>query len=120
MLSILLNGGNPLGTNATNPQFYNNNDLNDGGSLPFEFDGFTDVFVASAIGLTPGTHHLKIAIADTSDSVLDSGVFIQGGSVSDTPPADTVVPEPGTLGMLAFGIIAVASGYRRKINKMNS
>jgi hypothetical protein len=89
-----VNGGNPLGTSATNPQFYNNN-------VPPTFDtgydGFTDVFTAQASNLAPGTHTIKLAIADTSDSILDSAVFIQGGSFGNTP-----VPTPGPTTPIPF------------------
>jgi hypothetical protein len=69
-----VNGGKPLGIGASNPAFYNNNDPSDGG--PFfnlQYDGFTDVFVASALNLSAGTHHIKLAIADAGDFILDSG-----------------------------------------------
>ena len=38
------------------------------------------IFTAQALGLSPGTHHIKLAIADAGDYVLDSAVFIQTGS----------------------------------------
>jgi len=76
-----------------------------------EYDGFTNVFQAQALGLTAGTHTLKIAIADVGDSILDSGVFIQAKTVSDQP---TDVPEPATLlGLLALGGVATTV-LRRK------
>lgn len=81
-----VNGGNPFGLNATNPDLFKNNDLDDGG--PFyniEYDGFTQVFTAQALGLSPGTHTIKLAIADASDESLDSAIFIQAESFSDAP-----------------------------------
>ena len=56
-----------------------NNDPNDPGpsSFDLQYDGFTTVFKAEAHGLAPGTHHIKLAIADTGDRNLDSAVFIE-------------------------------------------
>ncbi|HPD46095.1 MAG TPA: right-handed parallel beta-helix repeat-containing protein [Anaerohalosphaeraceae bacterium] len=81
-----INGGNPLGFFAQNPDLYINNDLSDGG--PFyniEYDGFTVVLTATAANLEPGVHHMKLVIADSFNSLRDSAVFIQAGSLADTP-----------------------------------
>lgn len=77
-----INGGNPFGTNAQNPNLFRNNDLDDGGgSINTEMDGLTVVLTCNAT-VNPGvTNHLKLAIADGSDSILDSNVFIQAGSL---------------------------------------
>ncbi len=81
-----VNGGNPLGTEVSNPHLFNNNDLDDGGPFfDIEYDGFTEVFTAKALGVGMGTHTIKLAIADTSDHVLDSAVFLEAGSFSDRP-----------------------------------
>src|SRR5690606_24494876 len=56
------------GLNPSNCDQFVNNDLQNGG--PFfniEYDGFTKVLVASALGLSAGTHHIKLAIADADD-----------------------------------------------------
>ena len=90
--------------NGANSGYYNDNDPSDGGPYyDFEYDGFTDVFTAQALDLVAGTHHIKLAIADAGDYILDSGVFIQGGSFSDEPTP--VVPVPGAflLGLLGLG-----------------
>jgi hypothetical protein len=111
-----VNGGNPLGHLASNPEFYNNNDLSDGGPFyDIEYDGFTDAFTAEFLGLTPGSHHMILAIADAGDRVLDSAVFLQAGTFSDTtqtPPP--VVPEPATVTMVGLGLGGLAASRRRR------
>ncbi|NEQ76635.1 MAG: PEP-CTERM sorting domain-containing protein [Okeania sp. SIO2C9] len=80
-----VNGGKPLGTDASNPEFFNNNDPSEGGPFfDLEYDGFTNVFTAQALGLNAGTHHIRLAIADAGDAFLDSAVFIQANSFSDS------------------------------------
>lgn len=62
-----------------------------------EFDGFTVPMIAVAV-VEPGVlHHIKIAIADTADSILDSAVFIEQGGVSGTT-APVLIP-PSLLAM---------------------
>jgi len=110
-----VNGGNPLGTGAVNPGYYNNNDPSDQGSFPFEYDGFTTIFTAQAVGLTSGTHHIKLAIADGGDHIYDSGVFLQSNSFSDQPAA---IPEPSTMLLLGTGILGLL-GFGKKRFKKN-
>ncbi|HTN34866.1 MAG TPA: choice-of-anchor L domain-containing protein [Marinobacter sp.] len=110
-----VNCGNPYSGVGPNCDYYNNNE-NSNGSSPFniEYDGFTHVFTASIQGLGAGTHSMKIAIADAGDSVLDSAVFLQGGSFSDTAPPVTPVPEPGTLALMLLGLGGLVAGRRRQ------
>ena len=108
-----VNGGNPLGTDASHPEFFNNNDLdpaNDSvlGVHNLEYDGFTATFTAQALNLAPGTHHIKLAIADVSDRFLDSGVFIQGNSFSDNPTDPDDVPEGGGVAILGLAFLGAA------------
>ena len=89
-----VNGGNPLGVNATNPQYFINNEQGTGQFLnEVEYDGFTQVFTAVARDLGPGVHTIKLAISDVSDTILDSAVFLQLGSFSDEPVG--VPPKSG-------------------------
>ena len=76
-----INGGRTFGTNASNPELFRNNDLQDGGgTIDIEADGLTVVLTLTAT-VTPGaTHHMKLAIGDAGDRSLDSWVFIEGGS----------------------------------------
>lgn len=93
-----VNGGGPgFGTNPSNPAFYINNDLDDGGgAIDIEADGLTVVLGAQA-NISPGIHHMKLGIADAGDSVLDSWVFIEAGSFDCAPlePPDITL-EPAT------------------------
>jgi len=101
-----------------NPSFYNNNDPSNGTPTPFafEYDGFTDVLTASLLGLTAGqTYHLTLAIADAGDYILDSGVFLAGGSFDVNPP--DAVPEPSTILLMGVGLLGLAGYSRKKFNK---
>ena len=86
-----VNGGNPFGTSATNSQYFVNNDPNDPGpaTVNTEMDGLTTKFTCSATVTAGQTNHIKLAIADTSDTSLDSNVFIEAGSFSGTPVTTT-------------------------------
>lgn len=77
-----------VNTNNNGPytQFYNVN-TND---PTWVYTGYTDVFIAQAPVNPCDTYHLKLAIADASDFVWDSGVFIEAGSL--TSPNATVRP----------------------------
>lgn len=95
---------------GSNSAYYRNNSP---GPYDTQYDGLTTVLTATALGLGAGTHHIDIAIADSGDFILDSGVFIQGNSFSDTNP---VVPEPSTILLLGVGLAGIGFA-RRKFNK---
>jgi hypothetical protein len=100
-----------------NSTYYNNNDPSDLGiPTPFdiEYDGFTTLFTAQALGIGAGTHTIKLAIADAGDFILDSGVFIQAGSFSDTP-----VSEPSVLALLGLGFLGMVFAKKRRQSRRN-
>src|SRR3989344_3518757 len=111
-----VNGGNPFGAlNAVNPTLYNNNDPTDGGPfVSLQYDGYTNTFTASKIGIGLGTHHVKLAIADAFDLVLDSAVFIQEGSftgIDTTPPVAVSAKIIGpTQAQIVYSENAVVTG----------
>lgn len=81
-----VNCGNPYdGANGcaagTNPAYYINNDLSDGGgAINTEMDGLTVVLIATANVKAGQTNHIKLAVADAGDHILDSNVFIKAES----------------------------------------
>jgi hypothetical protein len=115
-----VNNGNPVGSGTiSNPTFYRNNSpgSNVGGVPgPYEtqYDGLTTVLKSVATGLKPGVeYNLIFAVADTSDTVLDSGVFLKGGSVKR---AEEEAPAP--LPLLGAG--AALAWSRRLRSRISS
>lgn len=111
-LPVAVNNVNPLKNssyyrnNVPNTNFYPNE------MLDIKYDGLTVVLQAKMLGLGPGVHTMKFAVADASDHVLDAAVFIQAGSFSPTPtPIGT--PEPSTWLLMGSGLAALAAGLRR-------
>ncbi|MFA9556321.1 choice-of-anchor L domain-containing protein [Evansella sp. AB-rgal1] len=93
-----VNGGEPYGSdNASNPEFYRNNDIESGAPLNTEMDGLTVVLSVEAQVNAGEVNTIKMAIADAGDRDLDSNVFIKAGSFTDRPeepePVEPEVPE---------------------------
>ena len=68
-----------------------------GVTFNIEYDGLTPVIRTQAPLIGPGVHTLKFVIADASDDILDSGVFISRlqGSGAVIPGPTTDLPMPG-------------------------
>ncbi|MCB0705848.1 MAG: choice-of-anchor L domain-containing protein [Saprospiraceae bacterium] len=72
----------------------------DPGLSDISFDGFTLPLLAEIQLIPCESYHVKLAIADTGDATLDSGVFIR--QLVDSPASDdliyseVIVPESGT------------------------
>jgi hypothetical protein len=87
----------PTGVNC---DCYVNNDLQDGGgAINTEMDGLTHVFARTVV-ITPGTHHMKIAIADAGDYIYDSNVFLRCQSLKCAVSTETHGQTWGRLKML--------------------
>lgn len=95
-----VNGGNPLGTNAQNPQYYRNNDFQNGTApLNTELDGVTVVLNVQANVIPNQNNTIKLAIADVQDDALDSVVLIRSGSIINAPATTlSVAPATGPFG----------------------
>ena len=68
---------------------------NASGIIPIEYDGVSGhLRIVAPLNLGLGTHTIKIAISDTGDHILDSGLFISNLSAG-TNPGSGVVSDPG-------------------------
>ncbi|MFZ3371915.1 MAG: choice-of-anchor L domain-containing protein, partial [Desulfitobacteriaceae bacterium] len=100
-----VNGGNPLGTNASNSVYYINNDLSDGGgAINTEMDGMTLVLSVYAPVNKGVVNHIKLAIADSGDTALDSNVFIKTDSFTDKPNNPPVANNDQTTTMQSIPV----------------
>ncbi len=90
-------------------QYYVNND----NGTTVQYDGFTRSLVAKKTGLIPcQTYTLRLAIADAGDDVIDSGVFLEEGSlkqgtisaITQTANADSVALEGCTKAKFVFSL----------------
>ncbi len=88
--------------NATmNAQYYIDNST----SLNFVFDGYTVPLEAKFFAQAGGTYHIKLVIADVSDSAFDSAIFLdEQNAYSNVSGALTVngLPASGTLEIFNF------------------
>lgn len=72
-----------------NGQYYFDNGNGTGtGTAPngatVQYDGFTVVLTATTAVQCGQTYHIKIAVADGGDAIIDSGVFLEAGSFAST------------------------------------
>ncbi len=105
--------GRSAGPNCTH---FNNNDPSDS-SAPFdlEYDGFTDALTAQQLGLGPGTHSARLAIADAGaggDFYLDSALLLGERSFSSTSPRAIAVPA--TPSLFGGGLLLLAGAAARR------
>jgi hypothetical protein len=121
-----INNGYPWGVNPSHPELYRNNDPFDSpepATIDTEMDGLTVVLNCGA-NVTPGaTNHMKLAIADASDGVYDSNVFLNGLT---TEPTDVSLSSlsgasggPVALVWVAtvlIAVLALALFFQRRAN----
>ncbi|MCZ2140011.1 MAG: SprB repeat-containing protein, partial [Bacteroidia bacterium] len=75
------------------------------GGTSVTYEGFTHLFTAKAAIQPCSTYHLKLAIADGFDHILDSGVFLKAGSLK----SDNVKLSVKTDSLIA-GVASVFEG----------
>ncbi|MEA5551389.1 choice-of-anchor L domain-containing protein [Anabaena cylindrica UHCC 0172] len=120
---LLLNGTNLALLANSNPVTINN--LANSPTGPFDpayinnigndtqLDGYTTNLTFQGAVNKNAVNTLSIKIKDVGDSVLDSAVFLKGGSISVVPPK--AVPEPASLiGILGLGAFGVTTLRKRK------
>lgn len=67
---------------CTNCAYFHDNPMTAGPYPQLQYDGFTYVLTARYPVQCGETYHIKLAIADASDDIYDSGVFLEAGSFS--------------------------------------
>jgi len=75
-------------------QYFHQN-FNNAYSNGITFDGFTTVLTATIAVVPCQTYHIKLAIADVTDYVLNSAVFLQANSFGSTSTSVTASYDPG-------------------------
>ena len=103
------NGPNPNPCFPFNAQYYNGNSNTNKQPV---YDGYTDIFTATAMVIPCQTYTIKLAIADVFDSAYDSGVFLEARSFGTsglrvaavTPAADGSVAEGCSAATINFTI----------------
>ena len=85
---VAIDNVNPM----SNAAFYTDN--GDGYTYPFssdpqyiQYDGFTTPLTATHAVQCGQTYHIKLAVADAGDDILDSGVFLEAGAFASPVPA---------------------------------
>jgi Secretion system C-terminal sorting domain len=100
---------------TSNAAYYVNNGT---GSTPtlnptIQYDGFTTVLTANSSVQCGQTYHIKLAIANVTDSAFDSAVFLQAGSFSSSTcsPIDLIsFVDANSNGVKDSGEINFANG----------
>lgn len=75
------NPDQPLSVSSANLVAGNFQNNADDAVAPLEYDGISTA-LTFVVPLTAGVNHIKIAIADLNDGVLDSGIFVSGFSLT--------------------------------------
>ena len=79
--------------------------------LDLELDGITRVLTCQADVTPAATNHMKLAIADSSDGIYDSAVFIAAGSlVSNENPTADLGLDPSS-GPAPLDVVASVEGH---------
>ncbi|MEG4292085.1 choice-of-anchor L domain-containing protein [Microcoleus sp. D2B6] len=95
---------------SDHPDYIDNPSLTGLAANIIKLDGFTKVLGFEGLLKPNQTNVLSIRIKDVGDGLLDSAVFIKGGSVG-TVKAEAV-PEPMTVGGLMAGGAMLAAGRK--------
>ena len=100
---------------CTNCQYYVDNFL----GTVMQYDGYTTVLTARAGVIPCETYHLKLAIADVTDGIYDSGVFLEGGSFKSSGIFQVAYnggDAPGILNLCPGSCVTLTAPYMYNYN----
>ena len=87
-------GGQPVAINSVNQDSFSQFYVDNTNGQHIQYDGFTTPLLAKVVVIPGQTYHVKLAVADASDAIFDSGVFIGIESLCGdsllTPPAQFI------------------------------
>ncbi len=94
-IAMVPNSNDPVSINTVNnlqnAEYYVDNEE----GLDVQFDGYTTELIASVTVVPNESYHIKIAVADVSDSAYDSGIFLGIESLCGdgllVPPAQYII-----------------------------
>ncbi len=110
---------------TTNSMYYVNNNTSGAYGTAIQFDGTTITLTSKAGVVCGSTYHIKLGIVNVGDNLLESGVFLKGGSftaggslVSVTPTSITGQPIDSLL--LAEGCSLAQILFTRPISSIDT
>jgi hypothetical protein len=78
----------PVAINNVNGFYYPEYYVDNTGGLTIQLDGFTTVLTAKCAVVPGATYHFKLAISDTGDGIMDSGVLLEAESFESQGAAE--------------------------------
>jgi Ig-like domain CHU_C associated len=100
-IALVPGSSDPVAVNTINFKknagLYKDNPANSG-NFGTSFDGFTVQLTAVATVSAGTPHHIRLAIADATDTVLDSAVFLAKGGIAGTGVTTAVIPDLSAFG----------------------
>lgn len=99
-VSVFSDGSGLIISNGSiaSSNFVDNADTGGGSPLDIEYDGISEA-LKIIVPLSAGEHSIKIAVSDSGDSIVDTGLFVadfQGVMLdAGVDPGDPVLPDPG-------------------------
>lgn len=98
-IAVIPGTATPVSINTINPGSNPGLYVNNTGGQSIEYDGMTVPLVATAAVVPCETYHLTIAVADASDNILDSSVFLEAGGIGcSTPVLQLTATNDASLG----------------------
>ena len=104
--AVSINNIHPQNGAACPPSFLQYYNDNNGIALQPVYDGYTDVFTATAVVTPCETYTIKLAVADVTDHIYDTGVFLEAKSFG----APTLQVQAATLSLDGTVTEGCASG----------